>query len=420
MVNQELINTSNHATSNIGYWYNQQNINLNLLAQEVQANDYQITPDYLDNWLKNHPDFTKIYLTNKQGNIIASSAPNNQPLSPTLWRGEKITPIHYDHQQQSYSLGLLTPILQEGKQQGLVYVDVKLSTLNQLLQSNLPQESMQLILLDNQEQVIADSSLKHQPLEKFDFEEKGEIRPLGNNLTQWIPLKKGTTPIMIRWKRSFYVRQVKLGEDLPWQLLVKISANPYIQELEKSYTRNLTFMILISLLGLGMSEIISRRLTAPLRELTQVTTDLPRKIAQDIPVHLNAPPYIFELNQLTENFQLMITTLQGQFSKLRQAKSTLEQRVLERTEDLLSLTKNLSQEIKQRELTELSLRESEERYALAVAGTNDGIWDWNIKTNQVYYSPTWLKIVGYEDEPIETCLETWVATKSSCRTNSYV
>jgi PAS domain S-box-containing protein len=267
---------------------------------------------------------------------------------------------------------------------------------------------MQLILLNNQGQVLADSSLKYKPLEKINLEERGETRSLGNNLMQWIPLKKGNTPIILRWQRSFYMSQVQLGEDLPWQILVKISANPYIQELEKSYIRNLTIMLFISLFGLGMSQLISRRLTAPLLELSQVTTDLPRKIAKDIPVRLNAPSHIFELNQLAENFQLMITTLQSQFSKLKQAKSTLEQRVLERTEDLLSFTENLSQEIKQRELTELSLRESEERYALAVAGTNDGIWDWNVKTNQVYYSPTWLRIVGYEDEPIETRLETWL------------
>jgi diguanylate cyclase (GGDEF)-like protein/PAS domain S-box-containing protein len=53
------------------------------------------------------------------------------------------------------------------------------------------------------------------------------------------------------------------------------------------------------------------------------------------------------------------------------------------------------------------LRESEERYALAVRAANDGIWDWNLKTNEIYYSIRWKEILGYRDDEIGNNIQEW-------------
>ncbi len=56
---------------------------------------------------------------------------------------------------------------------------------------------------------------------------------------------------------------------------------------------------------------------------------------------------------------------------------------------------------------EEELRESEERWQLVLRGNNDGIWDWNIKTNQAFLSPRWKEMLGYQDHELGNDHQTW-------------
>jgi diguanylate cyclase (GGDEF)-like protein/PAS domain S-box-containing protein len=54
-----------------------------------------------------------------------------------------------------------------------------------------------------------------------------------------------------------------------------------------------------------------------------------------------------------------------------------------------------------------ALKESEERYALAAQGANDGLWDWNVTAGRVYFSPRWKAMLGYQEDEIADDLEEW-------------
>ena len=69
--------------------------------------------------------------------------------------------------------------------------------------------------------------------------------------------------------------------------------------------------------------------------------------------------------------------------------------------------RHLAVSLSEKWIVERELKISEERYALAARGTADGIWDWNLADDRIFFSERWKVILGYENKEIGDSPEEW-------------
>ncbi|NOY50553.1 MAG: PAS domain S-box protein [Chlorobi bacterium] len=75
--------------------------------------------------------------------------------------------------------------------------------------------------------------------------------------------------------------------------------------------------------------------------------------------------------------------------------------------DGTKLIGGISLDITKEKLSEIELKKSEERFDLAMKASNDGLFDWDLITNEVYYSERWKNILGYADDELPNEFATW-------------
>jgi len=101
-----------------------------------------------------------------------------------------------------------------------------------------------------------------------------------------------------------------------------------------------------------------------------------------------------------------ITTLNGMVKAISNGDSNANLSP-EGNDEVAELTKTFNNMVNSITIRESSLMESEERFSLAMQGANDGLWDWKIDNNMLFFSPRWKSMLGYKEHELENRLETW-------------
>lgn len=406
-------------SGDIGDWMENHMTGLSQLAENVardrldaDADQLRIQSQILLNLL---PGLEKIYVSDGQGQEIISLQMDEEPWSPlqslkhqeyfrTLKQGQNllITKSHQETSQGDYYIDILVPILSGDRQfLGMVYGAINLEKIHELVKADNGHQDVIFHLLDLRNRtVIVSSDRTLEPMAPYpDWQaENWEVQTLSDNHTKHAFPPPGP-PVMVQWRNSFYFQEQAIGNNLPWQLVGTVKAGPYIDELEWLYVKNLGFILIVAISAPMVGFLVSNQLVRPVIRLNQASRDIPQRLFEDLDITL-PQSNISEIDALMVNFETMIFALKEQFITIRNSHQDLEQRVKERTQEL-------SDQIAQRRDIENKLRKSEERYELAVSGTNDGIWDWNLAKEEVYYSPVWMRIVGYENDPLPSKASSW-------------
>jgi PAS domain S-box-containing protein len=77
------------------------------------------------------------------------------------------------------------------------------------------------------------------------------------------------------------------------------------------------------------------------------------------------------------------------------------------TDNLVEISQKVLWLTQQRERMRLALKRSEERFDLAMQGANDGLWDWDVAADTVYFSPRWKAMIGYGVDEIGDTFNEW-------------
>jgi diguanylate cyclase (GGDEF)-like protein/PAS domain S-box-containing protein len=104
---------------------------------------------------------------------------------------------------------------------------------------------------------------------------------------------------------------------------------------------------------------------------------------------------------------IVLTSLDDNDIAVQAVRQGAQDYLIKREADTRLLVRSILYAI-ERATSEEALRESEERFALAVRGANDGLWDWNFENDRVFYSPRWKSMLGFSVDDVGDSPREWL------------
>jgi diguanylate cyclase (GGDEF)-like protein/PAS domain S-box-containing protein len=104
---------------------------------------------------------------------------------------------------------------------------------------------------------------------------------------------------------------------------------------------------------------------------------------------------------------IVLTSLDDNDLAVQAVREGAQDYLIKREADTRLLVRSILYAI-ERQTAEEALRDSEERYAIAVRGANDGLWDWDLESDRIFYSPRWKSMLGFSVGDIGDSTREWL------------
>ncbi|MDZ8049878.1 MAG: PAS domain-containing protein [Aulosira sp. ZfuVER01] len=197
-------------------------------------------------------------------------------------------------------------------------------------------------------------------------------------------------------KKFVQIVPFKDSKDIDWLIIIAVPENDFMEQINASRQITILLCLLALFLATASGIFIFQRIALPIGRLGVAA----RAIADGKFEQTATTSSIKEVSALATSFNLMSQQLKQSYEQLEDYSRSLEEKVSERTQAL-------KQEIRDRQQIQEILQESELRYQLTLESVNEGIWDWHIKTNSIYFSPQWKAMLGYQDSEIPNLFSSW-------------
>ncbi|MEG4107968.1 ATP-binding protein [Microcoleus sp. S13_C5] len=294
----------------------------------------------------------------------------------------------------------------QGKVLGVLFTSLRLSLISNFLQTLKVGKTGQTFIVERTGMLVATSTPEkpYRNRQRFPATDSKDILTQAtakylterfNNLNE-IKTSQQLEFLVNGQKQFVQVVPFQDGKGIDWLIVIAVPENDFMEQINTS--RHTTILLcllalfLATILGIVTSEWIAR----PIRRLGKATSAI---AGGDFEQKVTASS-VQEISALATSFNLMSQQLKQSYAQLEDYSHSLEQKVAERTQAL-------EQEMRDRQQIQETLRQSEERYQLTLESVNEGIWDWRIQTNTIYFSPQWKAMLGYQDNEIVNLFSSW-------------